>query len=358
MKGSISHAVAFGTALLQMKQRKIPSESPDISSDPFRERSPSMARAGMQLLGGRFEFASNSERLLRLVDSAYAGLPRHRFAGPIPRLRVRLELTARHRPGRAAEPLAFRMLSGAGILGGATDSSNFVAISARDRAALVVVSEDMLRFAYHTRYELIEFAVFTLAARVQGLIPLHGACVAHGGRGLLLMGESGAGKSTTALHCLLQGFDFVSEDSVFVAPTTMLATGVANFLHVRANSLRFLRRPADASRIRKSPVIRRRSGVEKFEVDLRQLPYRLAPAPVRLAGLIFVSARHGAAGSLLTPLTTRRLVASLRSSQAYAVNQSGWKAFERHATGLPAYELRRGRHPLEAVEALRALIWP
>lgn len=317
-----------------------------------------MLRAGLQLLGGRFEFASNSERLLRLVDSAYAGLPKHKFAGPIPRLRVRLELTARQRPARAGEARPFRMLSGAGFLGGATDSSNFVAISPRERAALVVVSEDMLRSAYHTRYELIEFAVFTLAARVQGLIPLHGACVGHGGRGLLLMGQSGAGKSTAALHCLLQGFDFVSEDSVFVAPATMLATGVANFLHVRGDSLRFLGRSADATRIRKSPVIRRRSGVEKFEVDLRRLPYRLAPAPVRLDGIIFVSARHGGAGSLLTPLTTRRLVASLRSSQAYAANQSEWKAFERRATGLQAYELRRGRHPLEAVAALRALIWP
>jgi serine kinase of HPr protein (carbohydrate metabolism regulator) len=56
--------------------------------------------------------------------------------------------------------------------------------------------------AYLTRYELIEFAVFTLAQRVQGLVPLHAACVGRAGRGLLLMGGSGAGKSTLALHCL------------------------------------------------------------------------------------------------------------------------------------------------------------
>jgi hypothetical protein len=58
----------------------------------------------------------------------------------------------------------------------------------------------MLRFPYHARYELIEFAVFTLAARAQGLVPLHAACVGEEGRGLLLMGESGAGKSTASLH--------------------------------------------------------------------------------------------------------------------------------------------------------------
>ena len=39
-----------------------------------------MTREPLQLLGGRFHFESNSRELLRLVDSAYAELPRHRLA--------------------------------------------------------------------------------------------------------------------------------------------------------------------------------------------------------------------------------------------------------------------------------------
>jgi len=65
------------------------------------------------------------------------------------------------------------MLSGPGFLAGAPHSSNFVVLAPAERSALVAVSPQMLRFPYHTRYELIEFAVFTLAARVQGLVPLH-----------------------------------------------------------------------------------------------------------------------------------------------------------------------------------------
>jgi hypothetical protein len=357
VKGSISYAAAFGTALEYMTRKEKDPPRPDISADPFRERLPPIARGHLQLLGGHVEFQSNSVQLMRLVDSAYANLPPHKFAGAIPRLRVRLELTSRRRRDKRLEPPPFEMLSGAGFLCEATGSSNFVAVSPRERTALVVVSNDMLRFAYHTRYELIEFAVFTLAARVQSLVPLHAACVAHGGRGILLMGQSGAGKSTVALHCLLHGFDFVSEDSVFVAPSSMLATGVANFLHVRSNSLHFLARAADAARIRKSPVIRRRSGVEKFEVDLRRLPYRLAPAPVKLEALIFISAERAGGRALVEPLAKRRLLANLRASQAYAANQAQWAVFEKSALRLRAFELRRGRHPLEAVEALRPLIW-
>ena len=76
-------------------------------------------------------------------------------------------------------------------------------------------------------------------------MPLHAACVGQGGRGVLLIGESGAGKSTASLHCLLRGLDFVSEDSIFATPDTMLATGVANFLHVRCDSLHSV--PASAA---------------------------------------------------------------------------------------------------------------
>src|SRR3546814_4333811 len=95
----------------------------------------------------------------------------------------------------------------------------------------------MLDWPYHLRYELIEFAVFLLAARCQRPVPLHAACVGRGGRGILLLGASGSGKSTLVLHSLLQGLDVLSEDAVFVQPDGMLATGVANFLHVRAAAL-------------------------------------------------------------------------------------------------------------------------
>lgn len=141
------------------------------------------------------------------------------------------------------------------------DACNYLMLSVPQRRAMLVVSEDMLAHAYHVRYELIEFAVFLLAARGLGLVPLHGACVGRRGRSVLLLGASGAGKSTVALHSLLHGLDFVAEDGVFVAPNSLLTTGVANFLHLRAETLGLVDPPTRAW-ISASPVIRRRSGVE------------------------------------------------------------------------------------------------
>ena len=241
----------------------------------------------------------------------------------------------------APSPPPLSMLSGAEFLGGATKSSNFVILSPSQHTALVVVSREMLRFPYHTRYEYIEFAVFTLASRSQRLASLHAACIGRAGRGILLMGPSGSGKSTVALLCLLRGFDFLSEDSVFVAPGTMLATGIANYLHVRAGSLRWLERP-HAALIRKSPVIRRRTGVKKFEVDLRQGPYRLAPAPLKIVAVVFLSRKSAGNGPLLNPLSNSDLLEKLADAQAYAAHLPGWSSFSKRVSRLKAFEVLQG----------------
>ncbi len=338
--------------------------SGDIASDPFRERGGGLLRIRRQVLGGAFEFASESAQLMRLVRWAYDGLPRHRLAASPARMAVRLALGGRTSTGRAPRgararrpqaPDPFAMLSAPGLLCGAGDGATAAVMSAGQRAALIVVARDLLRFPYHVRYELIELAVFTLAARVQELMPLHAACVGRGGRGLLLIGDSGAGKSTAVLHCALRGLELVAEDSVFVAPRPLLATGVANFLHVRGESLRFLS-PADARLIRRAPIIRRRSGVRKFELDLRWRRFRLAPRPLEIAGLVALAARPAGGERLLVPMAREEALARLRASQPYAAGQPGWRLFAQRMRTVPAFELRRGRHPGESAAALEELL--
>ena len=332
------------------------SKVPDLFPDPFAERLSVTMTRDSHLLGARFQFESRNAELLHLVDLAYGGLPRYRITRPEPKLRVRLQLTSAERTRRQAEPPPFTMLSGVGFLGGATDGSTFVILSPQERTALVAVSPRMLRFPYHTRYELIEFAVFTLAARVQGLVSMHAACVGRAGRGVLLMGPSGAGKSTVALQSLFAGLEFLSEDSVFVTPDTLLATGVPNFLHVRADALRWIPEGPDLEKIRKSRVIQRRSGVRKYEVDLRGSGYRLADRALKICAIVFLSARSAAGQPLLTRLPGSQAVARLVKEQAYAANQPPWPVFERSVARLPAFELRRGQHPRQSVAALRELI--
>lgn len=324
------------------------------SADPFHERQLQAPPARMQLLGGEFEFVTDSAELRRIVEWAYAGLPRHALGHPVPRFTVSLKLAGRESAATNRRVPKIQMLSGGELLGAATARSDFVALSPATRSALIAVSRAMLRSRYQVRYELLEFAVFTLATRAQQLVPLHAACVGRGGKGLLLIGDSGAGKSTAALHCLLTGLELLSEDAVFVT-ADLQATGVSNFLHIKRNSLRFVDAPM-AARLASSPQIRRTSGVRKLEIDLRSHGFALAPAPLHIVGSVFLSAQSAPEDARLTALLRGQLLSRLHSTQPYAAQQPGWSRFQQQLARLPVYELRRGRHPAETAHCLAALL--
>jgi hypothetical protein len=329
----------------------------DAVADPFCERSSHHFLMSRQILGGRFCFESTSEALLDLVEAAYAGLPSHQLPMITPEFRIELRLLPRQASPHTGEPPPVRVQSGAGLLCGVMDASNYVVLAPEQHRALVVASEDMLSHPYYLRYELIEFAIFTLATRGLGLVPLHGACVGRHGRGILLLGASGSGKSTLALHSLLQGLDFLAEDAVFVQPESLLATGVANYLHVQADALRFVDDEATRRWISQAPIIRRRSGVEKFEVDLRQERGQLAAAPLELVGAVLVSSELAAGPDvLLSPVPADEIAARMFADQSYAAGQPGWHRFVERLTQVGVHQLRRGRHPWDSVDALRWLL--
>lgn len=329
----------------------------ESSLDPFLERVGEREVVRARVMGGDFRFESDSPELLQLVRLAYADLPAHRLPVSASEFHVELRLVPARSTMTVVEPPPVRAQSGAGLLCGVMDECNYVVMSPEQGRALVVASRDMLAYPYHLRYELIEFAVFTMATRRLGLVPLHGACVGRRGRGLVLLGASGSGKSTLALHSLLRGLDFLAEDAVFVEPESMLATGVANFLHVKDDALGFVDDASARSWIREAPVIRRRSGVEKHEADLRQAPVSLSAAPLELVGAVFVSARSADdPRHLLQPLPVEAIATRLVNDQPYASGQPGWHRFQQHIARLGAHELRRGTHPQASVDALLTLL--
>jgi hypothetical protein len=276
-----------------------------------------------------------------------------------PELSVRLFLSPPSSKAEAdcgEEPPPMQLRSGPGTLCGTVDAGNFAVVCPAQRTALLVVSRGMLRFRYHLRYELIEFVFYTLAARVQQLISLHAACMGRNGRGVLLIGASGGGKSTLSFHSLLHGLELIAEDGVLATSGSLLATGIGSFLHLREDSLGLVN-GRTAAHIRKSPVIRRRSGVEKFEIDLRRTRYWLAPQPLQIASVVVLTKKRAALGeNLLRRLTEDELQRQLDASQPYALGQPGWPQFSQQLLRAGGFELRRGQHPDEGVAALETLL--
>src|ERR1700689_2828860 len=140
--------------------RKADPEISDLFADPFGERSELKELPRMDLLGARFLFRSNSAKMLRVANLAFAALPPHRLSARPPNLTLTLLLRPEERGRRptALEPPPLQMQSGSGYLIGATESSNFVCLSPSERRGVVSVSEPMLRYPYPTRNELLDLA--------------------------------------------------------------------------------------------------------------------------------------------------------------------------------------------------------
>ncbi len=73
-----------------------------------------------------------------------------------------------------------------------------------------------------------------------GVTPVHCACVVKAGSGLLLGGESGAGKSTTALSLARNGFSYLSDDCTYLSRTgaEMRAWGLPTLVKLLPEAVR------------------------------------------------------------------------------------------------------------------------
>jgi hypothetical protein len=125
-------------------------------------------------------------------------------------------------------------------------------------------------------------------------------------------------------------------------------------VHARGNALGLIEDARHRQIVRRAPRIRRRSGVRKHEIDLRHGIAHLARSPLRIVAAVVLSTRRARTQPLVR-LTTAQLRRVLRAQQPYAVDQPGWREFERRLLGVGGYRLDRTA-PASAVAALRALL--
>ena len=177
--------------------------------------------------------------------------------------------------------------------------------------------------------------------RGQDLFWLHAACVAHGGRAVLLVGQSGSGKTTSCLNLAGHGFEFLGEDRVFLRSdrgrTSLLA--YPRDMAVTRETLALL------------PFLNERVGAVSFTSrKLRIAAATLFPGPRRESaqpGLILFPRVSAAARTTFQPLPAaaalcRILPNSLLASHP-AVSARHFQALSALASGSRAYEVAMGR---------------
>jgi hypothetical protein len=106
--------------------------------------------------------------------------------------------------------------------------------------------------------------------------PIHAAAVAREGKAVLIVGQSGAGKTSIAMTCVLQGWDYLGDDAVLVRAHPARVGALYNSARLRADT--FARFPEI---MKGCLAVSDDAGEQKAEVDMRLF----RPCPVAEAEL-------------------------------------------------------------------------
>ncbi|MBV8867259.1 MAG: aldolase, partial [Acidobacteriaceae bacterium] len=108
------------------------------------------------------------------------------------------------------EPPTFR--SQGHLLSIVSDRENFASLDLDAGFAFGWATQATAQNQEYFRQCLLDVMIYPLL-EVRHLITLHAACVMYRGRGMLLAGNSGAGKSSLSYACARRGWTFVSDDA-------------------------------------------------------------------------------------------------------------------------------------------------
>ncbi|HLK51615.1 MAG TPA: hypothetical protein VKT49_25920 [Bryobacteraceae bacterium] len=200
-----------------------------------------------------------------------------------PPLRLRVAVQSE---GSLAPPAAFRRQGH--LFCAISDADNFGVGDLRLLEACIFVSAQTVADHAWFRWFLLEPLVYVLLAQ-RYAIPVHAACVARQGSGVLLCGASGAGKSTLAFACGRAGWTFVSDDATWLLPEGEDPIGIGRFQQARfrpdAPTL-FPELAAYSERVRPN-------GKLSLEVDLREIPHIAAAGKCAIEQLVMLDRRTG-----------------------------------------------------------------
>lgn len=199
---------------------------PAISGDPLLLNVELPLKHVFHPLGFSIEVVTNSTEVLAAAEESWGNL-RKRFSGPLIQLRI---LLGEGRFGKCPPAPVYR--GQRNLLSIVADTQNF-AVCDRERGfAFAWINGDTADHRSYFQYHFLESIALNMLS-CRHVIPLHAACVELGGKGVLLCGNSGAGKSSLAFACARAGWTYISDDASYLVRqgNGRLVTG--NSQHVR-----------------------------------------------------------------------------------------------------------------------------
>lgn len=190
-----------------------------------------------------------------------------------------------------------------------------------------------------------------------GALMVHAASVGMQGRGALIIGRSGAGKSTTGLQCLLHGMDYLGDD--YVALSGGIGAGSAGPVTVH-HLYRGCKVMDDA--LARLPMLKphviMRGGASGKNVVIASSALGTLTPQLELVAIVRPRVAY-ASTSTFSPLSPIQAVTEFAGSTILQMPGTGTymlKALTSLCARIPAFEMALGREPAEISAALRGFI--
>jgi hypothetical protein len=173
---------------------------------------------------------TNSESVLKHYDELWGKFRRQQDTEP---LRAEVQVVDSHTTTCPPEP-TYRYMQP--LMMCVADNHNYSMVDLECCQTKIVISRAALRHRLYAQYFILGTAACCVATRYT--TPVHAGCVALDGRGVLLCGDSGAGKSSLSYACARAGWTYVSDDGSFLlnGGTRRLVTGDCHKVRFRPSA--------------------------------------------------------------------------------------------------------------------------
>jgi hypothetical protein len=251
---------------------------PVIAGDPLLSDIALPLRKTYYPLGFAVEVETNSHEVLAAAEESWGAL---REVFSLPALRIRIALDAA-RSGLCPPPPVYR--GQRHLLSIVADAQNFAVCDRGQGFAFVWLSRDAVEHKAYLRYHFLEAIALTMLASSY-VAPLHAACVELAGQGVLLCGNSGAGKSSLAYACARAGWKFISDDASYLVRqgSGRLVVGNSQWVRLRPSAAELFPELEGLS------LTPRAAGKPSIEVPTALIPGVTAASRSRVEYIVFLN---------------------------------------------------------------------
>ncbi len=255
--------------------------SPD---DPLLVAIPLSCRAEYYPFGFPVSIVSNSALVLKAAEQSWGGMARRFDERPIEVRCLVVEGAAVDRMPPHPVVRAQRNL-----LVSVADAQNFYSCDLANATAAAWVTATAVRDFAYFRYHFLEAMAYSLI-EMRHLVAVHAACVSLQSHGVLLAGDSGAGKSSLAYACARRGWVYTSDDS-----SSLLLHGHGRTVLGNPRVFRFRETAGELfPEFRGFVNTRRASGKPTIEIRTASVPGVQTSLDAVVEYVIFLNRRDGA----------------------------------------------------------------